>query len=476
MVALDSQPFSVVEDSGFVSLLKEIEPRYTIPSRKYVTETVLPRIVKGVTDEVRKEVQCVEWYSFSTDIWSTEVSSDCLLSLTVHWLTKKFEKKEAVLHAQPLPGRHTGEVLSREYHNMLAKWNIKPEQVHLIIRDNASNMVKAMSDGGFEDLGCFAHTPQLVIHDGIFSQRAIKDALAICQNIVGHFKRSPLAYSHLKIIQDNLQLPKHNLKQDTPTRWNSTYFMLEVILEQKMALAAYATEYGDIQQLSPNQLDLIGKVVKVLGYIEEITKSISCDSASVSMIISFIRGLRLTLEKNDDSDRGVHTTKADMLQSLNDRYDGVEEEDVLAVATILDPRFKDNFFSSAEAKATARQLLITKMSEFSCEDVTQVPSPKRKRNDNTILKCFSEILEESGACVAGDIGDTEVDQYLKEPLIQFHCANSYLWWKDNTHCFPQLSIQARKYLAPPPTSVASERLFSTAGDIYDEKRNRLAPE
>ena len=72
MVALDSQPFSVVEDSGFVSLLKEIEPRYTIPSRKYITKTTLPRIVKGFTDEVRKELQCVEWYSFTTDIWSTE--------------------------------------------------------------------------------------------------------------------------------------------------------------------------------------------------------------------------------------------------------------------------------------------------------------------------------------------------------------------------------------------------------------------
>ena len=111
-----------------------------------------------------------------------------------------------------------------------------------------------------------------------------------------------------------------------------------------MALAAYATEYGDIQQLSPNQLDLIGKVVKVLSYIEEITKSIPCDSSSVSMIIPFIRGLSLTLDKNDDSDRGVRTMKADMLQSLNDHYDGVEEEDVLTVATTLDPRFKDNFF------------------------------------------------------------------------------------------------------------------------------------
>ena len=116
MVALDCQPFSIVEDCGFVRLLKEIEPCYTIPSRKYITETILPRIVKGVKDEVRKQLQSVERYSFTTDLWSTEVSNDCLLSLTVHWLTKDFEKKEAVLHAEPLPGRHTGEVLCK-YHN-----------------------------------------------------------------------------------------------------------------------------------------------------------------------------------------------------------------------------------------------------------------------------------------------------------------------------------------------------------------------
>ena len=152
--------------------------------------------------------------------------------------------------------------------------------------------------------------------------------------------------------------------------------MLEASLEQKMALAAYATEYGDIQQLSPNQLDLIGKVVQVLGYIEEITKSISCNAASVSMIIPFICGLCLTLEKNDDSDRGVRTMKADMLQSLNDRYDGVEEEEVLAVATILDPRFKDKFFSTTNAKATAREMLITKMSELRCH--TSTLSQKKK--------------------------------------------------------------------------------------------------
>ena len=45
-------------------------------------------------------------------------------------------------------------------------------------------MVKVMADGDFEDLGCFTHTMQLIIHDGIFSQRAIIDSLAICRQIM----------------------------------------------------------------------------------------------------------------------------------------------------------------------------------------------------------------------------------------------------------------------------------------------------
>jgi len=33
MIAIDCQPFSVVEDVGFTRLLKQLEPRYSLPSR-----------------------------------------------------------------------------------------------------------------------------------------------------------------------------------------------------------------------------------------------------------------------------------------------------------------------------------------------------------------------------------------------------------------------------------------------------------
>ena len=132
-----------------------------------------------------------------------------------------------------------GEMICSKYKEMLEGWGIQREQVHLLIRDNASNMVKAMREAVYPDLGCFAHMLQLIIHDGVLTQRAVTGTLANCCRIVGHFKHSLLAYCRLKEIQQSLEIPQHHLKQDEPSRWNSTLYMLQSVLEQKMALVAY---------------------------------------------------------------------------------------------------------------------------------------------------------------------------------------------------------------------------------------------
>ena len=289
MIALDNHPFSVVEDIGFLRLMQQLEPRYSVPSRKYVTEVVIPRIVVGLMNEVQKLLKEVVWFSFTTDIWSTDVSSDSLLSLTAHWFSDLFERRSAVLHAEPIHGSHTGELLCEHYKRMLANWKIKENQVHLMVRDNAANMVKAMRDGSFSDLGCFAHMLQLIVHDRVLSQKIVTDTLANARRIVSHFKCSPLAYGQLKEIQENLQLPVHCLKHDELTRWNSSLYMLQVLIEQKMALAVYASEYSDIVPLTSVQLDVAMKAVKVVTLVEEMTRSICTDVASVSLIIPFVR-------------------------------------------------------------------------------------------------------------------------------------------------------------------------------------------
>jgi len=69
----------------------------------------------------------------------------------------------------------------------------------------------------------------------------------------------------------------------------------------------------------------------------------------------------------------------------------------------------------------------------------------------------------------------EIEKYLTLPIIE-RKQDRILWWKANILNFETLKNQVLKYLSCPPSSVESERLFSAAGAVYTEARNRLLPE
>lgn len=63
---------------------------------------------------------------------------------------------------------------------MLYKWQIPLSKVHVTVRDNGSNMRKAIDDMGVRSLGCDAHTMQLIVYEGLLSQRSVSDAVDCC--------------------------------------------------------------------------------------------------------------------------------------------------------------------------------------------------------------------------------------------------------------------------------------------------------
>jgi hypothetical protein len=69
--------------------------------------------------------------------------------------------------------------------------------------------------------------------------------------------------------------------------------------------------------------------------------------------------------------------------------------------------------------------------------------------------------------------DVQLDNYLREPRVA-RTTNIYGYW--NCSQFPAIEPAARKFLSAPPTSVASEQLFSAAGQIYADRRSNLLGE
>lgn len=162
--------------------------------------------------------------------------------------------------------------------------------------------------------------------------------MATGRRIVRHFKHSLLAYSKLHAIQEELDQPTKCLQQDVPTRWNSTFYMLQSLLEQKCALGLYATEYELPAVLSTNQWSLIENVLSIHKPFEELTKTISSSSATAAVVIPEITALKRLLGRAADTDRGVGTAKATLLEVVQRRFADIKKNPLYTVATAVDPR------------------------------------------------------------------------------------------------------------------------------------------
>ena len=171
-----------------------LEPRYTLPSSKYLSEKLLPSMFEKVRSRVADMIASEKYISCTTDIWSS-VSRDSYLSLTVHFITSSFQKKHVCLHTCPFDEQHTGQQIATKLTNCFEQWSVT-YKLHAIVRHNGSNFVAGLRDAALPNIPCLAYTLELVIHDGCFVQRDVRELLAVRRRIVGCYWGKPERAPH----------------------------------------------------------------------------------------------------------------------------------------------------------------------------------------------------------------------------------------------------------------------------------------
>ena len=71
--------------------------------------------------------------------------------------------------------------------------------------------------------------------------------------------------------------------------------------------------------------------------------------------------------------------------------------------------------------------------------------------------------------------ESELSAYLKIERAP-RSTNVLNWWISHQQDFSHLSMMALDVLSIPATSTPAERLFSEAGELISERRNRLLPD
>lgn len=146
--------------------------------------------------------------------------------------------------------------------------------------------------------------------------------------------------------------------------------------------------------------------------------------------------------------------------------------DLAICATILDPRYKLNYYSDDEQNETRQDHKRI---------IEKVWTRWYKASSETIV-VSAELIGASDDAPTNYLKKRrlnkerdELKRYLQGGLEEDR-SDSLLWWKSQENTYKELTIMARDILAIPATSAASERAFSTGRLIMPFNRCSLSHE
>ncbi|KAE9523536.1 hypothetical protein AGLY_016088 [Aphis glycines] len=465
MIALDYQLISIVEDYGFKRVIAAAEDRYVLPSRKLLSQKLIPELYankkKLLITEIKMDLENIKSISFTFDLWSSQAQQS-YISLTCHYLTNKFKLKNKTLGCSYFPGEHTGNAIYNKIKTMIAEWNIEIENSNsnisiFFVTDNARNISSALSHSGsnFEHISCTAHTLQLAIDDAV-KESNMTDLLKRCKAIVTHYNHSNIASERLTETQKRM-------------------------LEQKDAILIDLPKIKKGQLLFARDWNMIESYVILLKPVFEATKELSReDTPTLSMALPTIYTIeaKLNLFLTSMTQNPGTCFAENLLRSMCKRFDVYKENKIYIIAMLVDPRFKGIMLNEYESYITSEAEKYRYNDEiFSQPSTSDELLTKELENLNySLWDILHQCSVSKKSTTATSINEVtiEIENYLKLKNID-PTADPLKWWEENYQTFPHLLPVIFKFLGIPGTSVCSERLFSGSGLTVSSRRTRLSP-
>ncbi|KAL4113409.1 hypothetical protein QTP88_017034 [Uroleucon formosanum] len=488
MIAEDLQPLSIVENEGFRNMVKLLDSRYQIPSRRALGRTIIPNIYSNVRNKVQTLLNDTSFIALTTDIW-TSINTDSFITITAHFFPKGHSQlKTVVLCTKKLHHGHTGVYLAEIMTSELNSWGIL-DKITAIVTDSGANIKSAIRLMNIQHIPCTAHKLNLVVQQALYLSEddsvgeeshelhdsgKIKLILKKCRVIVGFFKRSEVGNRILGEKQTQLgftQLLK--LKQDVRTRWNSTLIMLERLVKLKEPLTVTMISVKEApSNLTPEEWVIIEDIVPLLRPFNSLTIELSAEQyPTISKVVPLLRGLQTSLNAKTPKTSLGSFIKSNLMLQVNRRFEGIEKQSLtpyFSRATLLDPRCKKAAFAVEENASDAEKNIILEIARSLTNNTLdaerEVPTEQIEEDSENLWNFLqNRVNNVQGQTTSTSSAISLMRQYLNMPYQHLNC-NVAEWW-----------LSHKSVLHPYPTGLeAHQSTYPTVPtDIYKIMENGL---
>ncbi|KAI4346227.1 hypothetical protein L6164_013296 [Bauhinia variegata] len=360
-VIVDEQPFKVVEGNGFRHLCGKMQPQFILPSRFTVARDCYQLYLdEKLRLKALLKNDCVR-VALTTDCW-TSIQNLNYLTITAHFIDNDWRLNKKILCFSLVPN-HRGETIGKYIDECLKDWGIKA--VFTVTVDNASSndvtisylkkRIKSLNglvlDGELLHVRCCAHILNLIVNDGL---KDMQDSIFSIRNAVRFVRSSPSRLAKFKDCVNFASLPSKGLVcLDVPTRWNSTYLMLEAALRFQAAFEkledddkSYVEHFGELGPPSASDWLNAKVFLKFLKIFYDATMILS-GTLHITANSAFHQLALILIELNTwcVADDSLLRGMAMEMKKKYDKYWGNVQNinPIIYFGVIFDPRYKIKF-------------------------------------------------------------------------------------------------------------------------------------
>ncbi|XP_027877762.1 zinc finger BED domain-containing protein 1-like [Xiphophorus couchianus] len=388
MIVKDTQPFTIVDDVGFRTFVSKLDPNYVLPTRQALKAMVEAKY-ESAKEHTKAKVEKVAAVSLTSDMW-TSINMDAYLAVTCHFVEENEKLSLVLLGVQTFPQSHTAENIACVKASLMEEWGISGK-VTCMVTDGAPNMVACVRELKLHHHICVAHTLNLVVKRALDQHPVLSGLRAKARKLVGYFRSSTttkvcsfllfqyimlivclysycsdlMAYSSVslkeKLTQVQLQLGMQatKLMQEAETRWNSTYLMLQCLVELREPVgAALAGLHTDIPFFTASEFDIVVACLSLLSPFYDATTELSAEEDG-DKVIPLLKMIEKALQEEDTKSAPAVAVEIgeQLIRQLREKLHMLQSMSILSLATLLDPRFKlIAFFSNTKAAEAVKRL------------------------------------------------------------------------------------------------------------------------
>lgn len=476
----DFHKLSLVEDSGFQSLVSALNPQYEIPDLKTISDALLPELYEKLKQHVEDALQDGLSITLAVDSWTSN-NIEQFISVKAHFLTQNFDSASVFLDCYSFSEQPTTERLNEVLKNITGEWGIT-EKITLLVSNTVFEQTSE-EPLHWDYINCVVQTINVIVANSL---ELVSSLLLKVQCIVSCYVQNKLASSELMRNQENLGITSEELILSNTRDWYSIFSMLRrfVDLEDfiKTTLCHLDTS---VTFLTKEEWVICREIVTVIKPFETFMKSLSEEkyiSSSLGIILS--KGLETMLREL--SQKPFHTITQSVLakciQETVDQFSYMYTNDILLISTFLDPRFKDVIFEPnirENLKQRIISIVSTNIHQHSEQNISKSDGNTLKDDTLSIWKAFqakaSEFRPTGKKDSTASRASIEIQQYLEDGFLPRN-ENPLQWWKINGHMYPHLKNLMKQNLAITCTAASYEQYFSKSSQILKERRSNLSVE